>query len=677
MGEGSHPSLLNSQEPYILYIWDLGLYLQIAFVSIRSIGTSVIMLRLVHSTLRCSSRMLSRVLWLAPSKRTGALCGIRLTSSVSSLEDCLKVHFDKVMKCDHIPLLKDFDVYKRSLPVRRDASLAQELPLYQLPYWTNDEDMEFFADQLQRPPISRASVKYLSAPSGSGKTSCILPAFLKSTHNKGGFTHYLYLAFSNNDDNFFRASTEVNQSIALEQGTSFIFECLKILLESPDKDGIHNIPCSEDPPNYKDIRNTLEEYIHKIVGPDQRLLLHLDEHRQMCPRYVNNPSIDDELDKGAMFSRGAMSGLSKIPRVTVIATYTARPPLPAHASSGVRRDPVAKPILNIDAAMQEIGELRFPHSQDNFNRNQKRLWATLCFRLGMKLREYGLISLHSRANIKAERLLQNFKEAAGHPDTMEALKKCIELCTIRMASHPTKDPNAIKLLLGVEDEEVKNLERQIQDLVVLESENVTSSLQRLLNMYDPNYKVYSKGRDHFATMLTSDDYLSNTPLEAAYYWSLSCRSAVSEQLVLRMKNGYKAFKIECKDLVPGRLFPQHDTSIDFNMDEFEPDVMYYVVEGAGKVTHPLCDIFFRTAEGEFVLVDITGGGDTQVEEKKGRLSQWIEHNQHKFPYTLHGVVLAPLATGGSMTHHDCVHAVCGGDARELLGGLSQVFRWLK
>ena len=617
--------------------------------------------------------MLSRVLWLAPSKRTGALCGIRLTSSVSSPEDCLKVHFDKVMKCDHVPLLKDFDVYKRSLPVRRDASSAQELPLYQLPYWTDDEDVEFFADQLRRPPKSRASVKYLSAPSGSGKTSCILPAFLKSTHKKGGFTHYLYLAFNNNADNFFRASTEVNQSIALRQGASFIFECLKILLESPHKNGDHLIPCSEDPPKYKDTQNTLKEYIHKIVGPDQHLLLHLDEHRQMCPRYVNNPSIDDELDKGAMFSRGAMSALSKIPRVTVIATYTARPPLPPHASSGVCRDPVAKPILNIDAAMQEIGELRFPHSQDNFNRNQKRLWATLCFRLGMKLTECALISFHSRADVEVEQLLQNFKEAAGHTDTMEALKKCIELCTIRMAYDPEEDSNAIKLLLGVEEKNVKYLERQIQDLVVLESKNVTSSLQRLLNIYDPNYKVYSKGRDRFATMLMSDDYLSKTPLEAAYYWSLSCRSAVRGQLVLRMKNGFKAFEIKCKDLVPGRLFPQQ---IDFNMNKFEPDVMYYVVEGAGRVTHPLCDIFFRTAEGEFVLVDITGGGDTKVEEKKGRLSQWIEHNQHKFPYTLHGVVLAPLATGGSMTH-GCVHVVCGGDARHLLGGLSQVFRWLK
>ena len=584
----------------------------------------------------------------APSKRTGALCGIRLTSSVSSPEDCLKVHFDKIMKCDHVPLLKDFDVYKRSLPVRHDISLEQQLPLYRLPYWTDDEDVEFLANQLERrESIVRHAVKYLSAPSGSGKTSCILPAFLKSTHNEDGFTHYLYLAFNNNGNNFFRAETDVNERIALQQGASFIFECLKILLESPHKKGFHNIPCSEDPPPLDDIENTLKEYLHKIVEPNQRLLLHLDEHRQMCPRYLSYPS--DELDKGARFSRGAMTALTKIPRVTVIATYTARPPLPAHASSGVCRDPVAKPILNIDKAMQEIDELRFPHSQDNFNRNQKRLWATLCFRLGLKLQECGLISLHSRANIKAERLLQNFKEAAGHPDTMEALKKCIELCTIRMEHEPKEDPNAIKLLLGVEDAEVEDIERQIRDPIVLESEKMTSSLQCLLNMSDPNYEVYSKGCDHFATMLLSDDYLSNTPLEAAYHWSLSCRSAVTGQLGLRMKNRYKVFKIKCKDLVPGRLFPQHDTSIDFNMDEFEPDVMYYVVEGAGEDTHPICDMFFCTAKGEFVLVDVTGGGDALVKKKKGRLSQWIEHNQHKFPYTLHGVVLAPLATDNQST----------------------------
>ena len=601
-----------------------------------------------------------------------------MTSSVSSPEDCLKVHFDKVMKCDHVPLLKDFDVYKRSLPVRRDDALAQQLRLYQLPYWTDDEDVEFLANQLERPTISRAKVKYLSAPSGSGKTSCILPAFLKSTRNEDGFTHYLYLAFNNNANNFFRTSTEVNKSIALEQGASFIFECLKILLESPDKDGFpHKIPCSEDPPQLNHIENTLVEYLHKIVGPDQHLLLHLDEHRQMCPRDVNDLSIPDEDDKGAMFSRGAMSTLSQIPRVTVIATYTARPPLPPRGSSGVCRDPVAKPILNIDKAMQEIGELRFPHSQDNFNRNQKQLWATLCFRLGMKLQECGLISLHSRANIKAERLLQNFKEAAGHPDTTKALKKCIELCSIKI-KNPKKDPNAIKLLLGVEDKEVEKLERQVEDLLCLENEHLTSSLEHLLNVLDSNYEIYDKGRIHFANVLRLNDYLSNTPLEAMYCWSLSCRSAVSRELVFTTENaGHKAFQIECKDLVPGRLFPQHDTSIDFNMDEFEPDVMYYVEEGAGKVTHPLCDLFFRTAKGEFVLMDVTGGGDMQVKEKIVGLSQWFEQNHHKFPYTLHGVVLAPLATGDSMTHHGCVHAVCGGDARELLGGLSQVFRWLK
>lgn len=100
-------------------------------------------------------------------------------------------------------------------------------------------------------------------------------------------------------------------------------------------------------------------FLKKIAGPRKRLriLLHLDEHCKMCDRNKDNVN---EAKKGAMFSRGALEALTSVLEVTVIATYTERPPLPAHASSTVCHYPVTFPRLDVKAAMQEIEELHFP-----------------------------------------------------------------------------------------------------------------------------------------------------------------------------------------------------------------------------------------------------------------------------------------------------------------------------
>lgn len=108
--------------------------------------------------------------------------------------------------------------------------------------------------------------------------------------------------------------------------------------------------------------------------------MHIDEHGKMCPQNEGEPG---QRWKGADFSKGAMTALLKVPVVRVIATYTAKPPLPPVGSSAVCRHPVSLPIIDIDAVMQAIEELKFPHSQKDFDKGQKRLWATLRFRLAM------------------------------------------------------------------------------------------------------------------------------------------------------------------------------------------------------------------------------------------------------------------------------------------------------
>ena len=263
---------------------------------------------------------------------------------------------------------------------------------------------------------------------------------------------------------------------------------------------------------------------------------------------------------------------------------------------------------------------------------------------------------------------------------------------------PTKfeNPYAAQLLVGMTEEELMSLDRQVWDIVRTRN-GWSSHLRSLLTMYDPKYKVYSEGRDLLKMFLNSDD-LPNTLLEAAYIWSLSCSSALLGKL--RFEQSFQSFEIKCKHIKPGRLFPSCEDSstyhIKFVIDSepcviksgqhfpqddssLETDVMYFTDEREGNPKHPLADIFLFTKDWELVLVDVTDGNDELVGEKKDKLAEWIKKEQPKFTTTLkkvckiplHGVVLAPFATGPSKTHGS-VQVVCGEDAQKLLGGLTQV-----
>ena len=113
------------------------------------------------------------------------------------VEKKLKDTFDKRMKNNAYPLFADFDTYKKWMPVRLIKNDFRQL--YKLPHYTNENDLDFLVKQLEEPPKSRREVKYFAAPGKSGKTCAILPAFLRSAEKDDGFTHYIYLAFNNND----------------------------------------------------------------------------------------------------------------------------------------------------------------------------------------------------------------------------------------------------------------------------------------------------------------------------------------------------------------------------------------------------------------------------------------------------------------------------------------------
>ena len=113
-------------------------------------------------------------------------------------------------------------------------------------------------------------------------------------------------------------------------------------------------------------------------------------------------------DRGADFSKGAMETLAMatdsnsteteewIIPVTVVATYTDKPDLPT-LSTGVCRAPVALPPIDIERVMDltkvkdEKENYYFPFhfafDKKKLDREGKRLFATLKFKLALKIAE--------------------------------------------------------------------------------------------------------------------------------------------------------------------------------------------------------------------------------------------------------------------------------------------------
>ena len=387
----------------------------------------------------------------------------------------------------------------------------------------------------------------------------------------------------------------------------------------------------------------------------------------MCVRELEGYN---DMSPGALFSRGAMQTLSLIPGASVVATYTRRPPLPPLGSSGVCRYPVPMPCLDLDAAIEHVPELKFPKGPDSLDNADRRVLATLRFRLGITIQYvYGLGCLHSKRDDFRRELLVPFNQKKQHSDRKQALINCTHLCKYPKI-RDRKSPNAARLLVGIADEDFDAIERQVYDVTIV-CNNITCRLPELIGMTDPNVAVHHDGMTRFVQTLMSPDYLSSIPLEAAYSWTLSCASAL--QGVLRFNR--IPFRIECKALLPGRLFSGTATSNHRNFCDLQSDVMYYADELPSN-SHPLCDIFFRSSCNKIVLVDITGGNELTVEKKKSCLANWIEKQGEVANFSLVGVVLAPLCTGESSSHGQ-VHVVRGNEAQNHLGGLAQVLQFFE
>jgi hypothetical protein len=78
----------------------------------------------------------------------------------------------------------------------------------------------------------------------------VLPAFLKSKKS----THYLYLAFDNNNNNgrYFKVNpnviTSCEDTAELLQGAAFTIECVKKMLDHPNEEVYDTIKLQDPPP---------------------------------------------------------------------------------------------------------------------------------------------------------------------------------------------------------------------------------------------------------------------------------------------------------------------------------------------------------------------------------------------------------------------------------------------
>ena len=545
------------------------------------------------------------------------------TRSCLGIEEQLRKKFKTIRGT----LFQNFDTYKSSLPVRKVS--GEYLKLHELPYFALDDDVQSVAKQLEwHDPDHRDQVKYVCAPAASGKTTSVLPAFLES-----GFTHYLYIAFDNNNGRQFKLSPSkpIADCVSAEdQGAAFAVECLRTLLLQPEKKGPHKIEIGhKDLPSKEHSTKELKELLDLHLNDQHRVLFHVDEHRKMCDRHETKD------DPGASFSRGAMLALASCG--TVVATYVeplyALPPL---GSSELCRKPVAMAQVDVEKFLQ-YHNLALPCATPNNPKEDERILAVLKFRIAMLLQPNGGLGLSAfqrlvqseRAKQFLEDLRYALKRGTGHAHAQQPIEKCHDVVNkfINIPDENNPSEYATRLLLGMSDEEVGEA-RGLNHLVVLNNAKLSTTVFRLLSFTEANEElrdVYRKGRDRFNAVLENQDMISGHPLEEAYLWTLSCSSAFSKALALNRSKPSR-FDFHCTDIKPARIFPGQDPT-KFDVSHLERGTMYYADErgrgDAKKPNHPCADMFFRTTDDKVVLIDITGGGARVHVEKVKKLSQRI------------------------------------------------------
>ena len=234
------------------------------------------------------------------------------------------------------------------------------------------------------------------------------------------FTHYLYMPCANNGRKFHRNMNEAEleskcgKSTKLREalGAAYMRDCFRA--QAFDSDYVDEWHLPHTAPTFRTAQNLLQQDLFTCMqrSPKGVFLVHVDEHRSMCP----DPD----------FRRGAMRVLAELPGVQVLATYTDIPPLPKQKSSETCRRPIACLLPDVGTIMKE----RLP--MDDIDMGNEAILlrvATLRVTLGLALQKLLLAGLHFPSS-EIERLLRKLNNMLGNAgDTVKArLEKCIAHC---------------------------------------------------------------------------------------------------------------------------------------------------------------------------------------------------------------------------------------------------------
>ena len=582
------------------------------------------------------------------------------------------------MQTHGVPLLKDYDTYQASLPVR-ELGISEPLKLYQLKFYVKESDLDVFAARLATEE-QRPTVAYIAAASHSGKSASVVVGFLRSRDLDFGddarlnFTHYLYMTFANNGGNY---HTEVDEaelesacgkSMKLRKalGAAYMRECFRQATEGAY---LKNWQCPSDIPDFEDVKKLLKKDVSTFMqrSPEGLLLVHVDEHRSMCP----DPD----------FRKGAMRVLAELPGVQVLATYTDIPPLPKQKSSETCRRPIACLLPDVGAIMKERLAM---DDMDMGNEAILLRVATLRVTLGLALQKLLLAGLHFQSS-EIDQLLHKLNNMLGNAgDNVKArLEKCIEHCNrMWMEDSARQRKSLTDLLCGIEEDDDRVQEKRFPQVVTLD-DILTAPLEVLLRDRDedqlsPANKLHRSGQRIFKQALKTSPRAPVTAgkiLEYAYLWVLACSSCKFSQLEFgELEAGF-----QCQDIQPGYIFQKNSKAIDFaKVAEMQNATLYYA-----ERNHPCADIFFKDDSGALYLVDV--GGTSNMSKALNKVQKMNDVlvkeglREDLQVSELKGVVLLPNIESISQEDLGSISeaiTVRGARARRLLGGLAQLLAWL-
>eukprot|EP00538_Stauroneis_constricta_P000129 CAMPEP_0119553568 /NCGR_PEP_ID=MMETSP1352-20130426/6292_1 /TAXON_ID=265584 /ORGANISM="Stauroneis constricta, Strain CCMP1120" /LENGTH=687 /DNA_ID=CAMNT_0007600003 /DNA_START=761 /DNA_END=2820 /DNA_ORIENTATION=+ len=513
-------------------------------------------------------------------------------------------------------IFRDWETYKATLPIDDET----KMPLAEFPYWATETEVQTIYHGLVTYSRDRQTIGYISAPSGSGKSACVLPMFLHSTTavandfgEEKGFTHYVYLPFDKNGGHHFKPmeyaeDDERTYGISDHHGEMFMLEVLERALKGkkhtkwlPWRRQIpaynSRIPIQVDIPDDRHPQREINALIASIFPKDARVLFHMDEH--------------GEMSKNHYFRRGAFSVLARVPNCKVIATYTERPIQITPSGGGyVCRRPVPLPLPNINMMAKthralDLARIQPPPPKTQAYRDCRRLMAivqcrTACF-FSQRLTQAHAGKLEPvfrrLEHILAMHEAKQSNEAPSTPQIRATLQQYLNILVAFDANRSTDNrfgtlvttqyDDALTLMEGYTDMDAARLRRKLCRLPTsIDGYMIVPSWMELITMENGDFPAFNKARDEFVSVALQESDVGKfaaSPLKRAYLWSLLCHSQKNGEIDFHARTGTSIFDIEdfkAEDFKFGRLFLGGESVHDYMVDpsSLEKNIIYAAAE---------------------------------------------------------------------------------------------------